>query len=129
LAKLAGNFLIGATVEALGEALTLAEKGGLDPERLLAMLTSTLFGSPVVKNYGARIARTEFVPPGFALGLAGKDFRLIHEAARELQVPMPVADLVSQRLAQAMTQGREQYDFAGFASVIREAAGLGEKRA
>jgi 3-hydroxyisobutyrate dehydrogenase-like beta-hydroxyacid dehydrogenase len=129
LAKLAGNFLIGATIEALGEALTLAEKGGLDPERLLSMLTSTLFGSPVVKNYGARIARTEFVPPGFALGLAGKDFRLIQEAAKDLQAPMPLAELVSQRLAQAVNLGRDQYDFAGFASVIREAAGLGERRA
>jgi 3-hydroxyisobutyrate dehydrogenase-like beta-hydroxyacid dehydrogenase len=128
LAKLAGNFLIGATIEALGEALALAEKGGLDPERLLGMLTATLFGSPVVKNYGARIARTEFTPPGFALPLARKDFRLVQEAAREQGVPMPLAELVSDRLTEALRLGREGYDFAGFASVIREEAGLAERR-
>ena len=128
LAKLAGNFLIGATIEALGEALALAEKGGLDPERLLGMLTTTLFGSPVVKNYGARIARTEFTPPGFALPLARKDFRLIQEAAREQKVPMPLAELVADRLTEALRLGREGYDFAGFASVIREEAGLAERR-
>lgn len=128
LAKLAGNFLIGATIEGLGEALSLGEKGGLDPERLLAMLTGTLFGSPVVRNYGARIARTEFVPPGFTLMLARKDFRLIQEAAREQDVPMPLAELVSDRLTEAIRLGREGYDFAGFASVIREEAGLGERR-
>jgi 3-hydroxyisobutyrate dehydrogenase-like beta-hydroxyacid dehydrogenase len=128
LAKLAGNFLIGATIEALGEALALAEKGGLDPERLLGMLTATLFGSPVVRAYGGRIARTEFTPPGFALPLARKDFRLIQEAAREQGVPMPLAELVADRLTEALRVGREGYDFAGFASVIREQAGLAERR-
>lgn len=128
LAKLAGNFLIGATIEALGEALVLAEKGGLDPERLLGMLTATLFGSPVVRNYGARIARTEFTPPGFALPLARKDFRLIQEAARETETPMPLAELVADRLTEALGRGRDGYDFAGLATVIREEAGLAERR-
>jgi 3-hydroxyisobutyrate dehydrogenase-like beta-hydroxyacid dehydrogenase len=128
LAKLAGNFMIGATIEALGEALALAEKGGLDPERLLGILTSTIFGSPVVRSYGARIARTEFTPPGFALPLARKDFRLIQEAAHEKGVPMPLAELVADRLTEALRLGRDGYDFAGFASVIREEAGLAERR-
>jgi 3-hydroxyisobutyrate dehydrogenase-like beta-hydroxyacid dehydrogenase len=128
LAKLAGNFLIGATIEAIGEALSLAEKGGLDPEALLGMLGGTLFGSPVFKNYGARIARTEFVPPGFTVTLARKDFRLVQEAAADGKVPMPLADLVAARLTDAIRLGRGEYDFAGFASVIREQAGLKERR-
>jgi 3-hydroxyisobutyrate dehydrogenase-like beta-hydroxyacid dehydrogenase len=128
LAKLAGNFLIGATIESLGEAFVLAEKGGLDPERLLAMLAGTLFGSPVVKNYGPRIARTEFTPPGFALPLARKDLRLVQEAAQETAVPMPLAELVADRIDEALRAGRQGYDFAGFASVIREEAGLPERR-
>jgi 3-hydroxyisobutyrate dehydrogenase-like beta-hydroxyacid dehydrogenase len=128
LAKLAGNFLIGATIESLSEALVLGEKGGIAPEALLDLFTSTLFGSPVVKNYGARIARTEFTPPGFALSLAQKDFRLIRAASAEHGAPMPVAELVAQRLDETARQGRAEYDFAGFASVIREAAGLNERR-
>jgi 3-hydroxyisobutyrate dehydrogenase-like beta-hydroxyacid dehydrogenase len=128
LAKLAGNFLLGATIEMLGEALVLAEKGGLDPERLLAMLTGTLFGCPVVRNYGPRIARTEFIPPGFALPLARKDFHLILAAAEEAAAPMPLAELVADRLSQALRLGRGGYDFAGFATVIREEAGLAERR-
>ena len=128
LVKLAGNFLIGATVEAIGEALALAEKGGLDPEALLSMLCSTLFGSPVFKNYGARVARTDFVPPGFTVNLARKDFKLIQSAAAETKVPMPLADLVARRLTDAIRLGRGEYDFAGFASVIREAAGLAPGR-
>jgi 3-hydroxyisobutyrate dehydrogenase-like beta-hydroxyacid dehydrogenase len=128
LAKLVGNFLIGATIESLGEALTLAEKGGLSPEAILELLTGTIFGSPVVKNYGGRIARTEFVPAGFALPLAQKDFRLIRQAAADLAVPLPVADLVTGRLDRAVEQGRADHDFAGFATVIREEAGLSSHR-
>lgn len=124
LAKLAGNFLIGATIESVGEALALAEKGGLDPEAMLALLTGTIFGSPVMKNYGPRIARTEFVPAGFSLPLAQKDFRLIREAARDSHVSMPVADLVAERLSQAIQAGRTDHDFAGFSTVIREESGL-----
>lgn len=128
LAKLAGNFLIGAMIEALGEALALAEKGGLDPERLLALLTGTLFSAPIYKSYGSRIARTEFTPPGFALALALKDFSLITAAASEQRTPMPLAALVRERMVTALEAGRGNYDFAGLASVIREAAGLPERR-
>jgi 3-hydroxyisobutyrate dehydrogenase-like beta-hydroxyacid dehydrogenase len=124
LTKLAGNFMIGATVEALGEALALGEKGGLDPDQLLGVLTGTLFGSPVVRNYGARIARTDFEPAGFAMPLGLKDFRLILAAAAETGVPMPLAELVRERLENALRRGRDHYDWAGLASVIREAAGL-----
>lgn len=124
LAKLAGNFLIGATIESVAESLVLAEKGGIDPTAMLDLLTGTIFGSPVVKNYGGRIARTEFIPPGFALPLAQKDFRLIREAARDAGVPMPVAHLVADRLDRAADAGRKDHDFAGLATVIREDAGL-----
>lgn len=124
LAKLVGNFMIGATIEAVGEALALAEKGGLDPEAMLDLLTGTIFGSPVVKTYGGRVARTEFTPPGFALSLAQKDFRLIREAGRDAGAPLPIADLVAQRLDETAQRGRGDIDFAGFATVIREAAGL-----
>jgi 3-hydroxyisobutyrate dehydrogenase-like beta-hydroxyacid dehydrogenase len=128
LAKLAGNFLIGATIEALGEALVLGEKGGLDPEQLLALFTGTLFSAPIYRNYGPRIARTEFTPAGFALPLALKDFRLILDAARGAGAPMPLAELVKDRLSEALRLGREDHDFAGFATVIREEAGLPARR-
>lgn len=128
LLKLVGNFMIGATIETLGEALVLAEKGGLDPERALAMLTGTLFSAPIYKNYGPRIARTEFTPPGFALALGLKDVRLVLEAARDTSTPMPLAELIRDRISEALRLGRDDHDFAGFATVIREEAGLSPRR-
>jgi 3-hydroxyisobutyrate dehydrogenase-like beta-hydroxyacid dehydrogenase len=128
LAKLVGNFLIAATIEALGEAYALAEKGGLDPERLHEMLGGTLLGSPVFKNYGARIARTEFLPAGFRLVLGLKDVRLGLAAASELGAKLPLADIIAGHLETAIARGREAHDFAGLATVIREEAGLGALR-
>lgn len=124
LAKLAGNFLIAATIESLGEAFVLAEKGGLEPAKLQEFLSSTLFASPIVKGYGARLVKQEFVPPGFTLRLGLKDVRLVLAAAEASAVPMPLAELVQDRLETAIERGRGEIDFAGMAIVIREEAGL-----
>lgn len=124
LAKLIGNFMIASTIEMLGESLALAEKAGLDPARLLAMLTGTLFGAPVVKRYGQLVADAVFEPAGFYLPLGLKDVNLALGAGEELRVPLPLGSLVRERMLTALARGRERFDWSGFASVIREAAGL-----
>lgn len=124
LAKLCGNFMLAALIESLGEALALGEKGGVAPERLLGMLTGTLFGIPVVHGYGGAIVRQQFTPPGFALPLGLKDMKLVLQAGDGLQVPLPLADLLRTRFLQAMAQGKGHLDWSGISTVIRESAGL-----
>src|SRR6202022_892278 len=87
LVKLSGNFLISAVVEALGEALALVGKAGLDPHQYVDFLTSTLFNAPVYKTYGGLIADKKFEPAGFAAPLGFKDNRLVLAAAETLRVP------------------------------------------
>lgn len=128
LAKLAGNFMIAGTLELLSEALAFGEKGGIDPEQLLGLLTGTVFGSPIVNRYGGMIARTEFEPAGFALRLGLKDVNLVLAASEQLGLPMPAAGVVREHMAQAMAQGRGDIDIAGVATVVREAAGLAARR-
>jgi 3-hydroxyisobutyrate dehydrogenase-like beta-hydroxyacid dehydrogenase len=124
LAKLLGNFMIASTIEMLGETLAAAEKAGLDPTRLLDMLTGTLFGAPVVKRYGQLVADAAFEPAGFRLVLGLKDVGLILEAGEELRVPLPLAGLLRARLLTALARDRGELDWAGLATVIREEAGL-----
>ncbi len=128
LAKLCGNFLIAATVEAFAEALVLGEKGGIAPHALLDMLTGTIFGSPVAKRYGALVADTAFTPAGFAMPLGLKDIRLALEAGDGLRVPMPLAELLRGRFLTALARGRQDEDWSGIAGVVREEAGLPARR-
>ena len=129
LTKLCGNFLLAMMIEGFGEAFTLGEKGGLDPEILAGTLVKILFaGAPIPTGYAGRIARTDFEPAGFAMPLGHKDVSLALKAAAELGVPMPLAALAQEHLAESLAKGRTQWDFAGMAAVIREAAGLPPRR-
>lgn len=124
LAKLCGNFMIAGLIELLAETLALGEKGGIPPQRLLEMLTSTLFNLPVVHGYGGMMVRNEFEPAGFALPLGLKDVRLLLEAGDSLRVPLPVAAVLRERFIEALARGRENQDWSGIAGVTRESAGL-----
>ncbi len=128
LAKLAGNFMIAGTLEMLSEALAFGEKGGIDPEKLMGLLTGTVFGSPIVNRYGGMIARAEFEPAAFALRLGLKDVNLVLAASQQLGLPMPVASVVQQHLVSAVDKGLGDIDFAGVSTIVREHAGLGAPR-
>lgn len=128
LVKLIGNFLIASTMEAIGEASALAEKGGIDPRRLMEFFGSTMLASPVFTGYSARIAATEFEPAGFAMPLGLKDVSLALQAGNELRVPLALASLLRDRFLAALARGWDRWDWGGIASVIREDAGLPPRR-
>src|SRR2546425_5104234 len=66
LVKLSGNFLSASVIEALGEAMALVGKAGVDRRRYLDLLTSTLFTAPVYKTYGGPISQGGVAPAGVA---------------------------------------------------------------
>jgi len=110
--KLSGNFLIASVIEALGEAMALVGKAGIDRRQYLEILTSTLFGTPVYKTYGALIADGVFEPPGFAAPLGLKDIRLTLAAAEDLRVPLPLASLLRDRLLTLLARGGDRLDWS-----------------
>lgn len=124
LVKLAGNFLIVSVTETLGEAMALTAKGGADNTQFLDFMTSTLFGSLIYKNYGALIASQIFEPAGFAAVLGAKDVRLVGEAANGLGVPMPLGDLLSDRLARLVSEGNGHLDLTALSALAFRDAGL-----
>ena len=129
LMKICGNFLIASMIEMFGEAFTLGEKAGLDPQALSTALTRILFGgAPIPSGYAARIAATEFEPAAFALPLGLKDVTLALKASEELRVPLPLASLLRDHFVASMAKGREKWDWGGMAAVIRESAGLPPRR-
>jgi 3-hydroxyisobutyrate dehydrogenase-like beta-hydroxyacid dehydrogenase len=124
LVKLSGNFLIASILEALGEAMALVRKAGIDPQRYYELLTTTLFTGPLFTNYGGLIARQEFRPAGFAAPLGEKDLRLALAAAERLRVPMPLASLVHDRLQTLVARDGEQFDWSALGQLAAQDAGL-----
>jgi len=124
LGKIIANMMIAGTIELLGEATALGEKGGLPAAEVVRLLTDTLFGSPVVRGYGSRIATGKYEPAGFRVALGLKDVELALAVGHELRVPLPVASVIRDHLIEALARGHDQWDWSGLAAIVREAAGL-----
>ncbi|KQS51279.1 NAD(P)-dependent oxidoreductase [Sphingomonas sp. Leaf198] len=124
LVKLSGNFMIMAAVEAMAEAMTLAEKGGVDRQTLLEVLTGTLFGAPVYHIYGEILLEDRFRPAGFAAPLGLKDMTLADAAATSLGAPMPLLGIVRDHLRSVIATEGPDIDWAGIALAIRKSAKL-----
>jgi len=123
LVKLCGNFMILAAIEAMGEAMTLADRGGVAKAKLLEVLTGTLFNSPIYQNYGGMIVSDRYKPAGFAAPLGLKDVRLVGEAAAAVKVPMPLADLMRGHLQQVIDRDGADIDWSGIARATAQQIG------
>jgi 3-hydroxyisobutyrate dehydrogenase-like beta-hydroxyacid dehydrogenase len=124
LVKLCGNFMILSAIEMLGEAMTLAAKGGVSKAKLLEVLTGTLFDAPAFRTYGPIILEERFRPAGFAAPLGLKDMRLVGEAAEARRVPMPLLSVLREHLLQTIAREGEDIDWSGIALTIGRNAGL-----
>jgi 3-hydroxyisobutyrate dehydrogenase-like beta-hydroxyacid dehydrogenase len=116
--------MILSAIEAMGEAMTLAQKGGIPKGQLLEVLTGTLFDSPVYRNYGAALVAERFKPAGFAAPLGLKDMRLLGQSAESLRVPMPLLNVLRDHLLQTIGAEGDSVDWAGIGLTIAKNGGL-----
>jgi 3-hydroxyisobutyrate dehydrogenase-like beta-hydroxyacid dehydrogenase len=123
--KLGGNFMIMAAIEAMAEAMTFVEAGGVDRRAMFEVLTGTLFDAPVYNVYGEILVEDRFRPAGFTAPLGLKDMNLVDAAATAAHVPMPVLGVVRDHLRSTIAVEGEDVDWAGIALTIRRAAGQG----
>ncbi|MCF2490429.1 NAD(P)-dependent oxidoreductase [Dyadobacter sp. CY347] len=121
--KLAGNFMIAASLEMMGEAFTMAEKNGISRQSIYEMLTQTLFAAPIFQNYGKFVANNVYEPVAFKLALGLKDINLTLQAASDVHVPMPMADLIRNRFISALAKKRGNLDWSALAQGASDDAG------
>lgn len=88
MAKLVNQILVVVTMQAVGEALLLAQAGGLDLEQTLAAVGGGAAGSWMLNNRGPQVIRRDW-RPGFTIDLQQKDLRLVLETADQLGIPLP----------------------------------------
>jgi 3-hydroxyisobutyrate dehydrogenase-like beta-hydroxyacid dehydrogenase len=119
--KVCNNFLIISAIEAMGEAFTMAENSGADPNAFYEMITDTIFNSVVYKNYGKIIIeKTYDQKGGFTSELGLKDTRLALALAEESSSTLPLGDLLRNRFLINHKRNRQDWDWTSIVEVIKE---------
>jgi 3-hydroxyisobutyrate dehydrogenase-like beta-hydroxyacid dehydrogenase len=111
-------------MQATGEAFALLRKGGVDPALFHDVLSGRLFTGAVFKNYGLMVLNRTYEPAGFALTLGLKDVNLAREAAGNLGMELPTANLLRSNYDQAVSWGWQEMDWSAIGEVPAKKAGL-----
>jgi 3-hydroxyisobutyrate dehydrogenase len=111
LAKICHNLLLGVVAQSLAEISVLAEKGGMTREALFEFLNKSVMGSMFTRYKTPAYVNLDFHAT-FTPILLRKDFDLGFKAARELDVPMPVAAATLQMVQALIGAGYRDEDFA-----------------
>jgi 2-hydroxy-3-oxopropionate reductase len=120
--KACNQLVVAATIEAVAEALLLAERSGVDAAKVREALLGGFAGSKILEVHGQRMLDRSF-DPGFRIRLHRKDARIVEEAAAATSTPIPSFSVVTEQLQKAVDAGDGDRDHSGlFAELEREAS-------
>jgi 2-hydroxy-3-oxopropionate reductase len=125
--KLANQIIVAANIEALSEAMVLAQKAGVDPENVFNAIRGGLAGSAVLEAKGPMMLDRNF-RAGFRIRLHQKDLRNVLQTAQELNVPLPVTALVQQMLGALVNEGESESDHSAILHFLEGLAHVEVKR-
>ncbi|WP_080846044.1 NAD(P)-dependent oxidoreductase [Cytobacillus gottheilii] len=120
ITKLMNNLLIGYYTWGVAEALTLAEKSGLDLKQLFEVLNVSYGQSRIYeRNYESFIAKDDY-NPGFTLKLLIKDLQFAMELSEQQQVELPLSKELLAKYQEADTEGYGDLDMSIVYKMIQD---------
>jgi 2-hydroxy-3-oxopropionate reductase len=125
--KLANQIIVAANIEALSEALVLAQKAGVDPAKVFQAIRGGLAGSAVMEAKGPMMLDRNF-RAGFRIRLHQKDLRNVLQTAQALNVPLPVTALVQQMLGALVNDGEGDADHSAILHFVEDLAKVEVRR-
>jgi 2-hydroxy-3-oxopropionate reductase len=126
--KLANQIMVACNIAAMGEALTLATRAGLDPEVVFNAVKGGLAGSTVLNAKAPMVISRNF-QPGFRIALHQKDLRNALLAAESMKVSLPLTSTVQQMLMALMNDGKGSLDHSAIVMFLEKMAGIEIKKA
>jgi 3-hydroxyisobutyrate dehydrogenase-like beta-hydroxyacid dehydrogenase len=123
LVKICHNLMLGVVAQCMAEITVLAEKGGVSRADFLGFLNDSVMGSTFTRYKSPAYVNLDFKPT-FTPALLLKDFHLGFEAARELEVAMPLAAATEQIVQGMVGLKGNDVDFAALIEMVAEASGL-----
>jgi 2-hydroxy-3-oxopropionate reductase len=119
--KLANQIIVALNIAALGEALTLGVKAGLDPQTIYQAIRGGLAGSQVLEAKAPMIFGRNF-KPGFKIKLHHKDLNNALSTAKDLGVSLPLSSFVQQIFVSLITEGRGEEDHSALVTFFEKMA-------
>ena len=123
LVKICHNLILGVVTQILAETTVLAERGGIARADYLEFINGSVMGSTFSRYKTPAFVSLDFTPT-FTGHLLRKDFELGLDAARQLNVPLPVAALTHQIVVSLIGNGLGDVDFAALLELEARGANL-----
>ena len=121
ITKLANQIMVACNIAAMSEALTLADRCGVDPNVVFRAVKGGLAGSNVL-NAKAPMVITRDFKPGFRINLHQKDLRNALLAAEASKVALPLTSIVQQIFIAMMNRGDGDLDHSAIVKFIEDMA-------
>jgi 2-hydroxy-3-oxopropionate reductase len=119
--KVANQIIVALTIEAVGEALLLASKAGVDPARVREALLGGFAASRVLEVHGDRMIKRTF-DPGFRIELHQKDLNLALASARTLGLSLPNTATAQELFNACQARGGAKWDHSALVKALEALA-------
>ena len=109
VSKLANQIIVGVTIGAVAEAITLCEKAGVDGNKFIKALSGGFADSKILQNHGKRMIDKDFSPKG-KVSTHLKDMNNILECAGDFNTKLPISNLIQEMFKALVENGNDNDD-------------------
>jgi 2-hydroxy-3-oxopropionate reductase len=109
VSKLANQIIVGVTIGAVAEAITLCEKAGVDGNKFIKALTGGFADGKILQNHGKRMIDKDFSPKG-KVSTHLKDMNNILECAEDFNTQLPISNLIKDMFKSLVDNGNDNED-------------------
>ena len=109
ISKLANQIIVGVTIGAVAEAITLCEKSGVDANKFIKALSGGFADGKILQNHGKRMIKKDFSPKG-KVSTHLKDMNNILECANDFSTQLPISNLIQSMFESLVKNGNSDDD-------------------
>jgi 2-hydroxy-3-oxopropionate reductase len=109
VSKLANQIIVGVTIGAVAEAITLCEKAGVDGNKFIKALSGGFADGKILQNHGKRMIDKDFSPKG-KVSTHLKDMNNILECAGDFNTKLPISNLIKEMFKSLVENGNDNDD-------------------
>lgn len=123
IAKVANQIVVAGTMVAMAEALVLAQKAGVDPQRVVQAISRGAAQCWALDTKPAKIF-TRDLSPGFKAYMQAKDLKIVIDTGRTYHVPLPLTAVAHQLYEAMVSMGYGELDNSAIITVLEALAGV-----